>query len=68
MTNIFLIHGSFGNLNENWFPWLKSELEKSRHKAFVPRFPIAPNQSLENWLKTFKDYEQYLDEKSIYSY
>lgn len=65
MANIFLIHGSYGNPEENWFPWLKLELEKLGNSVFVPQFPVAPDQSLENWLETFGDYAQYLDRNSI---
>jgi len=65
MTNIFIIHGSYGNPEENWFPWLKSELEKLDCRIFVPKFPTPKNQSLENWLNVFKDYKQYLNKDSI---
>ena len=65
MTNIIIIHGTGGNPNGNWFPWLKSELEKLDCRVFVPKFPTPENQSLENWLNAFKDYKQYLDENSI---
>ena len=65
MTNVFIIHGTYGNPDENWFPWLKSELEKSGFKVFVPKFPTPENQALENWLKVFKNYEQYLNDDSI---
>ncbi len=40
MRNIFLIHGSYGHPQENWFPWLKKELESLGHKVYVPAFPI----------------------------
>lgn len=65
MVNVIIIHGTAGDPNENWFPWLKSKLEKLECRVFVPQFPTPENQSLENWLKVFKDYEQYLDENSI---
>jgi len=62
-----IIHGSFGNPRENWFPYLKKELEKRKQKVFAPEFPVddwdefsqtgkAQNlkkQSLTNWLNTF---------------
>lgn len=65
MTNIFIIHGAFGHPEENWFPWLKSKLEKLGCRVFVPKFPTPENQSLENWLKVFEEHKQYLDENSI---
>ncbi len=63
--NIFIIHGSYGNENENWFPWLKENLEKSGYTVFVPHFPTPDNQSLENWLEVFKEYTKYLDKDSV---
>ena len=63
-----IFHGSFGNVNGNWFPWLKSELEKLNQQVILEQFPIddyevitrqghlvpSKNQNLSNWLKTFK--------------
>jgi uncharacterized protein len=65
MANIIMIHGAGGNPNENWFPWLKSELESLYCKVFVPKLPTFENQSLQNWMEVFKDYRQYLDENTI---
>ena len=65
MKNAFIIHGSYGHPKENWFPWLKKELEKLNYKVFVPAFPTPRNQSLASWLKTFQDYEQYLNAETI---
>ena len=53
MNTIFLIHGAYGNPNENWFPWLKKQLENKRNKVIIPTFPTPEGQTLENWNKIF---------------
>ena len=65
MLNIFIIHGAYGNPEENWFPWLKRELEELGYNALVPRFPTPENQTLESWMMVFSDYRKYLDKNSI---
>jgi hypothetical protein len=65
MVNVIIIHGSYGNPEENWIPWLKFELEKLGFKVYVPEFPTPENQNLDNWLKVFDGYKKYLDENSI---
>lgn len=65
MTNAFIIHGAYGNPQENWFPWLKLELENLGCRVFIPQFPTPEGQSLESWLKVFEDYKQDLDQNSI---
>jgi len=63
---IFIIHGSYGNPKENWFLWLKQELKKLGHTAFVPEFPTPEGQSLDNWMEVFNDfYLSKIDEDSI---
>jgi predicted alpha/beta hydrolase family esterase len=64
-SNLFIIHGAFGSPNENWFPWLKNEIEKSGIEVFVPSFPTPEGQSLVSWNKVFKPYEKHLTEKTI---
>ncbi|MFH0701208.1 MAG: alpha/beta hydrolase, partial [Candidatus Woesearchaeota archaeon] len=65
MTNIFIIHGSYGSPQENWFPWLKAELEKLGCPVFVLKFPTPEKQSLESWMKVFNKYEKEINDKSI---
>lgn len=64
---IFIIHGSYGNPKENWFPWLKQELEKEGHTVFVPKFPTPEGQNLKNWMFEFQAgmYYSMLDEDSV---
>jgi len=62
--NIFIIHGAYGNPEENWYPWLKKELEG--HTVFVPRFPTPEDQTLDNWMNVFKEYIDKIDEETIF--
>ncbi len=62
-----LIHGSFGDPEDNWFPQLKEKLEALGQEVIAPQFPVekwdditkngpevAPkNQSLDSWLAVF---------------
>ncbi|UCD03689.1 MAG: serine hydrolase family protein [Candidatus Woesearchaeota archaeon] len=65
MRTVFIIHGAYGNPGENWFPWLKEKLEKLGCNVYVPKFPTPEGQTLENWMKVFKDYKKYLNEDTI---
>ena len=52
MNNYIIIHGSYGTVDGNWFPWLKQELEKNNNKVELPQFPIGLNiQNYDSWSK-----------------
>ena len=63
--NFFIIHGVYGHPQENWFPWLKQELESKVFEVIVPKFPTPFNQTLENWLKVFSNYENKINEETV---
>ena len=63
--NAFIIHGIEGHSKENWFPWLKKELEENGIKTIVPDFPNSSNPKLNEWLDFFKKYETEINEETI---
>lgn len=65
MTNIFIFHGVNENDQENWYPWLRQELESRGYQVFIPNFPTPEGQTLENWLANFSQYKSQLTEESI---
>lgn len=63
-----VFHESFGSPQENWFPFLKENLEPIGETVIIPQMPVenyekfeklgtkavARNQNLNNWLKEFE--------------
>lgn len=62
----FIIHGTGGHPLENWFPWLKEELEKKDFSVFVPQFPNADKPLLEPWLQELEKYKDKIDNNTIF--
>ncbi len=56
--NAFIFHGTAGYPGENWFPWLKKELESSGCNVIIPQFPTPEGQTLGNWFEVFEQYKQ----------
>ncbi len=65
MREVFIFHGTGGNPEDNWFPWLKSELEKIGCNVTVPRFPTPQGQSLDSWLEILSKYEKRIADSTI---
>ncbi|MBI2137539.1 serine hydrolase family protein [Candidatus Woesearchaeota archaeon] len=57
MATVIIVHGLGGNSRENWFPWLKRELEKLGHSVIVPDFPDSENPELDKWLAILGRFE-----------
>jgi len=67
MKTAFIFHGTEGYLKENWFPWMKKELEQEGYRVFVPQFPSPPivPAKISEWFDVFKDFEKFIDENTI---
>ncbi|MFH1240504.1 MAG: alpha/beta fold hydrolase [Candidatus Diapherotrites archaeon] len=65
MTNVFVFHGTEGHPKENWFPWIKKELEILGCEVIVPQFPTPENQTLEKWFAVFEKYKKSYSENTI---
>ncbi len=63
--NFFIIHGVYANPEENWFPWLKKQLESMNYEVIVPKFPTPLDQSLESWMRVFSNYESKINEETV---
>lgn len=50
MKQVYIIHGWEGYPEENWFPWLKRELEKDGFEVRVPQMPDADTPKRKKWI------------------
>ncbi len=64
---IFIFHGTEGYPEENWFPWLKKELEQKGHKVFVPQFPSPPvvAAKIAEWFEVLENYKDKINKDTI---
>lgn len=66
MFTVFIFHGVGGHSKENWFPWLKNQLEAAHVRVIVPDFPNPDHPTLNEWSDSFRQYDKLLDEKTIF--
>jgi len=64
-SNVFIFHGTGGFPGENWFPWMKDQLEQKGCKVTVPQFPTPEGQSLKAWLKVMEPYISEINENTL---
>ena len=63
--SFFILHGLGGHSQENWFPWLASELGKEGHDVIVPDFPDADMPTFASWAEHMDQYADKIDDTAI---
>ncbi|HRI05686.1 MAG TPA: alpha/beta hydrolase [Candidatus Dojkabacteria bacterium] len=66
MKNFFIIHGTDGHSQENWFPWMKQQLESRGYECIVPDFPCEDGHQLSKWYGEMDKYKDNITEETIF--
>ena len=67
MKNYFIIHGSFGSSQENWFPWLEKEIVRGGDKCINLDFPVGENaQTYHNWEMVLNSVKRFITKDSVF--
>lgn len=68
MKNYFILHGTFGNNQENWFPWLEKQIVDcgGGRKCYNLNYPTPTNMNFESWSKILNQYKQSIDENTCF--
>jgi len=64
---VFVIHGSLGNPQENWIPWLKESLSENNIECDAPFFPTPLAQNYDDWSELLDYYvdKGYIDNETV---
>lgn len=54
-SRVLIIHGAYGSASENWFPWLKEQVEQLGFEALTPSLPTPEGQDPDNWRRLFAE-------------
>lgn len=65
MKNALILHGTFGHPDENWFPWLKEELEKKGYKVWVPLLPQPEKPNMQRYNQFIFNSDWKFDSESV---
>lgn len=51
MKNVLILHGTNGNPAQNWFEWLKVELQSKNFKVWLPQLPGSEKPEISKYNK-----------------
>lgn len=61
-----ILHGWWGDGNENWFPYLKNQLQKKNIDFSAPKLPNSNTPKLEEQLDVLEEYNNYFSDGKWY--
>jgi len=65
MKKVYIIHRWEGTPQSDWYPWLKTELEKQGHSVEVPTMPNTEEPKIEKWVSKLKEVVSQPDHNTI---
>lgn len=66
MKNALILHGTDGNSQENWFPWLEQELRRNGCRVWTPDLPQANKPNIQRYNEhIFSNVDWSFDSNSI---
>lgn len=66
VPKVYIIHGYTASSRDNWFPWLKNQLESEGIETYIPDMPFSDNPQLELWLQCMRKNTDVIDENTIF--
>ncbi len=66
MKKLYMIHRWGGSSQDNWFPWLKKELEKKDISVEVFDMPDSENPKIEEWVGYLEENIKDVDEHTYF--
>jgi uncharacterized protein len=66
VVTVFIIHGTKGSPQSNWFPWLKRELEGMECTVHALAFPTPEGQHLDAWMELLFKHEREMNRQTIF--
>ncbi|MBI2597436.1 alpha/beta fold hydrolase [Candidatus Daviesbacteria bacterium] len=65
MKNVLILHGTRSSSQDNWFPWLKNQLENRGLKVWVPDLPLPERPNLERYKQYIFEHWQFNKESIV---
>lgn len=64
-TKVLIIHGFEANGEDNWYPELKTKLEKEGCEVFAPSMSTTESPDFDSWMKELEPFIEKMDENSV---